>query len=51
MNSDDTYFVDESSKLYFGRVSRDQYASDIDAFYPGGANQDALACIFDQLAE
>ena len=50
-SSDDTYFVDVSSKLYFDRVSRDQYASDINAFYPTGANQDALACIFAQLAE
>lgn len=51
VNSDDTYFVDVSSKLYFGRVSRDQYASDINAFYPTGANRDALTCISAQLAE
>ena len=50
-NSDDTYFIDESSKLYFGRVDRDAYSTDINAFYPTGANQDALVCIFDQLAE
>ncbi len=50
-SSDDTYFVDESSKLYFGRVDRDAYSTDINAFYPGGSNQTALDCIFQQLGE
>lgn len=49
--NDDTYFIDESSKLYFGRVGRDAYSSDINAFYPGGTNQPALDCIFEQLTE
>jgi hypothetical protein len=40
-SSDDTYFVDESSKLYFDRVDRDAYSTDINAFYPGGTNQAA----------
>jgi hypothetical protein len=51
VNSDDTYFVDETSKLYFGRVGKDAYATDIDAFYPGGTNQPALDCIFAQLGQ
>lgn len=50
MNSN-TYFIDESSKLYFGRVGRDAYSTDINAFYPGGTNQPALDCIFEQLTE
>jgi len=50
-DSDDTYFVDESSKLYFGRVDKGAYATDINAFYPGGRNQPALDCIFAQLGE
>ena len=49
INSDDTYFVDITSKLFFGQVSRQQYASDIDAFYPTNANQPALNCIFSEL--
>lgn len=49
VNSDDTYFVDESSKLYSGRVDKDAFATDIEAFYPGGGNQPALDCIFEQL--
>jgi hypothetical protein len=51
MSSDDTYFVDETSKLYFGRVEKDAYATDINAFYPTGTNQAALDCIFQQLGE
>jgi len=50
-SSDDTYFVDESSKLYFGRVDKENYSTDINAFYPGGTNQPTLDCIFAQLAE
>jgi hypothetical protein len=49
--SDDTYFVDESSKLYFGRVDRGTYATDIDAFYPTDTNKPAVACIFAQLPD
>jgi hypothetical protein len=51
VNSDDTYFVDETSKLYFGRVEKDAYSTDINAFYPTGTNQAALDCIFQQLGE
>ncbi len=49
MNSDDVYFIDVSSKLYFGRVDRNAFSSDINAFYPAGDNQAALDCIFAQL--
>jgi len=48
-SSNDTYFIDESSKLYFGRVDRSTYSSDINAFYPTDTNQPALDCIFQQL--
>jgi len=50
-NSDDTFFVDETSKLYFGNVDRPTYASDINAFYPTDRNQRALDCIFAQLGQ
>lgn len=50
-NSDDTYLVDESSKLYFGDVSRATFANDINSFYPTGENQPALDCLFAQLGE
>jgi hypothetical protein len=49
MNSNDVYFVDETSKLAAGEIDRATYASDINSFYPAGDNQAALDCIFDQL--
>lgn len=47
--SDDSYFVDETSKLCFGKVSQEQYRSDVNGFYPTGSNDAALECIFSQL--
>ena len=49
--SDDAYFVDETTKLYAGTVSRYQYRSDINGLYPTGANDPALDCIFSKLPE
>lgn len=48
-NSDDTYFVDETSKLAAGRIDQSTYASDINAFYPAGDNSAALDCVFAQM--
>jgi hypothetical protein len=42
------YFIDETSKLYFGRIDRQSYASNINVFLPGD-NQPVLNCIFSQL--
>jgi hypothetical protein len=50
-SSNDTFFIDESSKLYFGKVDRNAYSTDINAFYPTDHNQPALDCIFKQLPE
>ncbi len=49
-SQDDVYFVDETSKLYFGDVSRAQYADDISGFYPIGNSSKAVECIVQQLA-
>ncbi|EIC22012.1 hypothetical protein [Thiorhodovibrio frisius] len=49
MDSNDTYFIDEASKLSAGTVDKATFASDINAFYPTGRNQAALECIFTQL--
>jgi len=51
VSSDDSYFIDVTSKLYFGKVGKDGYANDINAFYPTNRNQKALDCIFQQLAK
>jgi hypothetical protein len=50
-SQDDVYFVDETTKLYFGDVSKAQYASDISAFYPVGEHSRTLACIYQQLSK
>ena len=47
-SSNDVIFVDATSKFYFGKISAQQYASNINAFYPTGTNQPALDCIFKQ---
>jgi len=49
VSNDDAYFLDETSKLYFGRVDQKTYASNIHAFYLSGTNQSTLDCIFQQL--
>jgi len=48
-SSDDTYFVDETTKLFASRVSQQAYSDDINSFYPAGSNQKALDCISGQL--
>lgn len=50
-SDDNTYFIDESSKLYFGKVDRATYSTDINAFFPTDRNQPALDCIFEQLGQ
>jgi hypothetical protein len=48
-SDEDVYFVDETTKLYFGDVSRAQYADDLGSFYPVGDATKALPCIYQQL--
>ena len=49
VNNNDTYFIDETSKLSAGEIDQSTYTSDINAFYPAGNNDGALNCIFKQL--
>jgi hypothetical protein len=49
VGGDNAYFLDETGKLYFGRIDRTTYANNIDGFFPSGANAPALSCIFAQL--
>lgn len=46
---DNDYFLDETSKLYYGRIDRDTYTTDMNGFFPTDANTPALSCIFAQL--
>jgi hypothetical protein len=48
-SQDDVYFVDLTSKLYFGDVSRSKYTEDMSSFYPVGDSSRAVECIFQQL--
>ncbi len=49
-NGDDNdYFLDETSKLYYGRIDRKTYATDMNGFFPTDTNTPALNCIFAQL--
>jgi len=49
VNSNDVYFVDETSKLAAGEIDKSTYADDINSFYPTGSNQAGLDCVFRQL--
>ena len=48
-SQDDVYFVDLTSKLFFGDMSKAKYAEDINSFYPVGDSSRAVQCIFQQL--
>lgn len=49
-NGDDNdYFLDETSKLYFGRIDRSTYTTDLNGFFPTDTNAPAINCIFAQL--
>jgi len=43
------YFVDLTTKLYFGKVTREDYKNSINTFFPTGDNQAGLECIFANL--
>ncbi len=48
-SQDDVYFVDETTKLWYGDISRAQYRDDISAFYPAGDSPRAVDCVIRQL--
>jgi len=44
-DSDDTYFVDETSKLATGEIGPATYTQDLNSFYPAGDNAPAIECV------
>lgn len=44
-SSDDTTFLDETTKLGAGMIDAETYASDINSFYPMGDNEAAISCV------
>ncbi len=45
VGSDDTSFLDETTKLGAGMIDAQTYANDINSFYPMGNNQAAIDCV------
>jgi hypothetical protein len=48
-SSNDTTFVDATTKLFSGQFSRSDYQDSLNSFYPGGTSQATLDCIYRQL--
>lgn len=48
-NTQDAYFVDVTTKLFVGNITKAQYSSSINGLYPGADNQPGIDCIFSQL--
>lgn len=48
-SGDDLTFLDETAKLFNGRVSPQQYRQMINSFYPAGSNDAAIDCVLAQL--
>lgn len=44
-SSDDTTFLDETTKFGAGVIDAETYASDINSFYPAGDNRAAIECV------
>jgi hypothetical protein len=48
-NMQATYFIDETSRLYFGKITRDNWTSSVTAFIQGRADDPGVRCVLDQL--
>lgn len=48
-SQDDVYFVDLTTKLFLGDMTKAKYKEDINSFYPVGESSRAVECIFQQL--
>lgn len=48
-NSQSGYFIDETSRLYFGKISRENWTSAVTAFIQGRASDPGVQCVLDQL--
>ena len=48
-NMQSVYFMDETSRLYFGKISRENWTSAVTAFIQGRASDPGVQCVLDQL--
>ena len=48
-NMQSTYFIDETSRLYAGKITRDSWTSAVTAFIQGRASDPGVRCVLEQL--
>jgi hypothetical protein len=48
-DTQDAYFIDVTTKLFVGTITKAQYRSDIDGLYPASNNEAGIDCIFSQM--
>jgi hypothetical protein len=48
-NSQSGYFIDETSRLYFGKISRENWTSAVTAFIQGRAGDPGVQCVLGEL--
>ena len=51
MDDDYIYFIDQTSRLYYGTISQAAYRSSIDGFFQGGSTSIAIDCILSKLPQ
>jgi hypothetical protein len=48
-NMNSIYFIDQTSRLYFGKITRDSWTSGVTAFLQGRADDPGVQCVLQQL--
>jgi hypothetical protein len=48
-NMQSVYFTDETSRLYFGKITRENWTSAVTAFIQGHASDPGVQCVLEQL--
>ena len=51
MNENYIYFLDQTSRVYYGSISQAAYANSINAFFQGGSTGVAVSCILSKLPQ
>ena len=52
MDDNYIYFLDQTSRVYYGKITQDAYRSSINGFFEGGATTDAsINCILSKLPQ
>ena len=51
MDENSIYFMDQTSRLYYGTIAPDSYANSINAFFQGGSDNVAVSCILSKLPQ